>query len=120
MGEVLQRKAPDLCEKKIPLRRKRCGLWPVALSIRFTSSLSILLLPNRTGRKEEMLNLGGGRLGDAAETRRKDSRSHAVSAEPGLFGLLALVPSISPEQTSPPADQKINAGLKTLWSGTGF
>ena len=67
MGEFPQREAPDLCEKKIPLRRKRCGLWPVTLSIRFTSSLSILLLPNRTGRKEERLNLGGGRLEDAAE-----------------------------------------------------
>lgn len=45
--------APDLCEKKMPLRRKRCGLWPVALSIRSISSLSILLLPNRTGKKRD-------------------------------------------------------------------
>lgn len=42
--------SPDLWEKKMPRRRKRCGLWPVALSTRFISSLSILLLPKRTGR----------------------------------------------------------------------
>lgn len=34
----------------MPLRRKRCGLWPVAFSIRFISSLSILLLPNWTAK----------------------------------------------------------------------
>lgn len=59
--------APDLCEKKMPLRRKRCGFCPMALSIRFTSSLSILLLPNRTGKKngnEEMTILGGVGFGD--------------------------------------------------------
>lgn len=45
-----QRRSPDLWEKKMPLRRKRCGLWPVAFSIRFISSLSILVLPNWTAK----------------------------------------------------------------------
>lgn len=38
----------DLCEKKIPLRRKRWGFCPETLPILSTSSWSILLLPNLT------------------------------------------------------------------------
>lgn len=45
----------DLCEKKIPLRRKRWGVCPATFSILSTSSWSILLLPNRTEDRHDKI-----------------------------------------------------------------
>lgn len=43
----------DLCEKKIPLLRKRWGFCPETFSILSTSSLSTLLLPNLTKERPD-------------------------------------------------------------------
>lgn len=45
----------DLCEKKIPLRRKWWGVCPETFSILSTSSSSTLLLPNLTKERHDTM-----------------------------------------------------------------